>query len=105
MRACAMSSSTPPAARRAPGVRLAIAAPALRTPPSIPLRLDFGVELDAFLQPVLATDRVRYVGEPVAAVVADDPYAAEDAVRLVEVVYEPLGVVLDPLEASDPAAP
>jgi CO/xanthine dehydrogenase Mo-binding subunit len=92
-------------ASSAPGVRLAIAASALRSPPPIPLRLDFGVELDPFLQPVLATDRVRYVGEPIAAVVADDPYAAEDASGLVEVAYEPLGVVLDPLEATDPASP
>src|SRR5438876_2069322 len=45
--------------------------------------------------PVLATDRVRYVGEPVAAVVADDLYAARDAAELVEVDYEPLPVVTD----------
>jgi carbon-monoxide dehydrogenase large subunit/6-hydroxypseudooxynicotine dehydrogenase subunit gamma len=89
----------------APGVRLAIAAPTLGQPPAIPLRLDFGVELEPFLQPVLATGRVRYVGEPVAVVVADDAYAAEDAARLVDVDYEPLDVVLDPLEACDPAAP
>lgn len=87
------------AAARAPGVRLAIAAADLGEVPTIPLRLDFGVELDPYLQPVLATDRVRYVGEPVAAVVAEDPYAAEDAAALVEVDYAPLGVVLDPLEA------
>jgi CO/xanthine dehydrogenase Mo-binding subunit len=93
------------AASDAPGVRLAIAAPALEPAPAIPLRLDFGIELDPFLQPVLATDRVRYVGEPVAAVVADDPYAAEDAAGLVDVAYEPLDVVLDPVEATDPAAP
>ena len=45
--------------------------------------------------PVLATDRVRYVGEPVAAVVADDLYVARDAAELVEVDYEPLPVVTD----------
>ena len=45
--------------------------------------------------PVVATDRVRYVGEPVAAVVADDLYAARDAAELVEVDYEPLPVVTD----------
>ena len=40
--------------------------------------------------PVLARDRVRYVGEAVAAVVADDRYAAEDGAALVEASYEPL---------------
>src|SRR5438309_10436955 len=43
--------------------------------------------------PVLATERVRYVGEPVAVVVAEDLYAARDAAELVEVDYEPLPVV------------
>jgi len=45
--------------------------------------------------PVLATGRVRYVGEPVAAVVAEDIYVARDAAELVEVDYEPLPVVID----------
>ncbi len=45
--------------------------------------------------PVLATGRVRYVGEPVAAVVAEDLYTARDAAELVEVDYEPLPVVTD----------
>jgi len=45
--------------------------------------------------PVLARDRVRYVGEAVAAVVADDRYAAEDGAALVEVTYDPLPAVVD----------
>src|SRR6266852_4435717 len=45
--------------------------------------------------PVLATGRVRYVGEPVAVVVAEDLYTARDAAELVEVDYEPLPVVTD----------
>jgi len=45
--------------------------------------------------PVLARDRVRYVGEAVAAVVADDRYAAEDGASLVAVSYEPLAAVVD----------
>jgi len=49
--------------------------------------------------PVLAVDEVRYVGEPVAVVVANDPYAARDAADLVSVEYEPLEVVVDPLKA------
>ena len=44
---------------------------------------------------LLAKDEVRYVGEPVAFVVADDRYTAEDALDLIEVVYEPLAVVSD----------
>ncbi|MQA75299.1 MAG: molybdopterin-dependent oxidoreductase [Solirubrobacterales bacterium] len=93
------------AAAAAPSVRLAVAAADLDDVPLIPLRLDFGVELDPFLQPVLATDRVRYVGEPVAAIVAEDRYAAEDAAGLVEVEYEPLDVVLDPRAAIEADAP
>lgn len=53
----------------------------------------------------LAVDRVRYVGEPVAVVVADDRYLAEDAAEVVEVEYEPLPVVVDPREAAKPDAP
>ena len=45
--------------------------------------------------PVLAVKRVRYVGEPVVAVVAEDIYTARDAAELVEVEYEPLAVVTD----------
>src|SRR4029453_9630889 len=42
------------------------------------------------LQPAIARDVVRYVGEPVALVVADDPYVALDALERIDVVYEPL---------------
>jgi aerobic carbon-monoxide dehydrogenase large subunit len=45
---------------------------------------------DKFLQLPLATDKVRYVGEPVAVVVAESPYQAEDAASLVEVEIEDL---------------
>ncbi|MGH3110762.1 MAG: xanthine dehydrogenase family protein molybdopterin-binding subunit, partial [Gaiellaceae bacterium] len=48
-----------------------------------------------------AHEVVRYVGEPVAVVVARDRYLAEDAAELVEVGYEPLEPVLDPLAAVD----
>lgn len=53
----------------------------------------------------LAVGRVRYVGEPVAVVIADDRYIAEDGVDLVDVTYNPLPVVVDPLEAVKPDAP
>ncbi|MDQ1676073.1 MAG: 2-furoyl-CoA dehydrogenase large subunit [Actinomycetota bacterium] len=51
------------------------------------------------------TDRVRYVGEPVAVVIATDRYTAEDAAELVEVRYEPLPAVLDTREALEDDAP
>ena len=54
---------------------------------------------------VLAEDEVCYVGEPVAIVVADSRYAAEDAVDLVEVEYEPLPSVSDCRDALAPGAP
>ena len=55
--------------------------------------------------PVLARDRVRYHGQPVAAVVAEDRYRAADAVRAVAVDYDPLPPVVDPVEATDEEAP
>ena len=54
---------------------------------------------------VLATDKVRFVGEAVAIVVADSRYAAEDAAELVEVDWDPLGVVVSPEQALAPGAP
>ena len=51
-------------------------------------------------QPVLADGKVCYVGQPVAVVVAGDRYTAEDAAELVQVYYEPLQAILDPLEAA-----
>lgn len=50
-------------------------------------------------QPILAIDKVRYVGEPVAAVVAESPHAAEEAAGLVQVDIEELPAVLDEVEA------
>lgn len=55
--------------------------------------------------PVLARDRVRYVGEAVAAVAADSPEVAEEALSLIDVQYEELPFVTDPLEAIRPGAP
>ncbi|HTS39491.1 MAG TPA: xanthine dehydrogenase family protein molybdopterin-binding subunit [Xanthobacteraceae bacterium] len=53
----------------------------------------------------LAVERVRYVGEPVALVVADDRYLAEDAAEKVQIEYEPLPAVVDPLAACRKDAP
>ncbi len=52
-----------------------------------------------------AVDKVRYVGEPVAVVVADSRYIAEDALDMIEVEYEPLPVVMDIEEAAEADAP
>ncbi|HEX4835998.1 MAG TPA: xanthine dehydrogenase family protein molybdopterin-binding subunit [bacterium] len=56
--------------------------------------------------PALAVDTVRYVGDGVAVVVAEDRYAARDAAALIEVDYEPLPVVVDQVKAVEqPGAP
>lgn len=57
------------------------------------------------VQAVLATDKVRFQGQEVAFVVAEDRYAARDALGLIEVEYEPLDPVIDAKHALDPEAP
>jgi aerobic carbon-monoxide dehydrogenase large subunit len=52
-------------------------------------------QLEPYRQPVLAQDRVRYIGEPVAVVFASDPYQAEDAADRVEMVIDPLEPIAD----------
>lgn len=61
------------------------------------------VALEPYRQPVLAAGRVRYAGEPVAVVVAEDPYLAEDAADLVGVEVSPLPVSVA-ADVSDPPA-
>jgi 2-furoyl-CoA dehydrogenase large subunit len=53
----------------------------------------------------MAVGRVRYVGEPVAIVIATDRYCAEDAVDLIDVCYAPRPAVIDPRAALKPEAP
>ena len=53
----------------------------------------------------LAIDRVRFVGEAVAVVVAEDRYIAEDALEFVKVTYRPLPVAIDPVAAAEVGAP
>jgi len=53
-------------------------------------------------QPLLAYNKVRYIGDIIALIVAEDPYIAEEAAEKVYVDYEPLPVILDPLEIVDP---
>jgi aerobic carbon-monoxide dehydrogenase large subunit len=61
----------------------------------IPPRLSPGERAVKVLQPVIARDEVRYVGEPVAMVVARDPYAAEDGAELVDVDIEPYQALVE----------
>jgi aerobic carbon-monoxide dehydrogenase large subunit len=56
-------------------------------------------------QAVLATDKVRFQGQEIAFVIADDRYSARDALQLIDVEYEPLPVAVDPLRALEPDAP
>ena len=71
-------------ALRAPGVHRDLDRADVADIPPIDFRLTRIEGLEPYRQPVLAQDRVRYVGDPVAAVFADDPYLAEDAADLVE---------------------
>src|SRR3954470_763242 len=61
--------------------------------------------MSADRQAVLATDKVRFQGQEVAFVIADDHYSARDALELIEVEYEPLPAVVDPRAALGPDAP
>ncbi len=56
---------------------------------------------EAMVRPLLADKRVRFVGEPIAAIVADSPAAAVDAAELIEVHYGPLDAVVDPETSLD----
>jgi len=92
-------------ARRAAGVVAAVSATDLPPGLAIPVRLVLrGLPLTEYLQPVLAAGVVRYVGEPLAVVVAEDGYAAEDAAELADLDIEPLPPVLDAAAAAAPGA-
>src|SRR5437867_13144587 len=56
-------------------------------------------------QAVLATDKVRFQGQEVAAVIAEDPYIAQDALELIDVDYEPLEAIVTPQRALEADAP
>ena len=74
------------AALALPGVHAVWTAADVAHIPPIPFRLTGLKTLEPYRQPVLAKDVVRYVGEPVAVVFAENAYLAEDAADLVEVV-------------------
>jgi len=74
-------------------------------PPPGAERMPLGDPTVAAPQPVLAHDTVRYVGEPVAAVVAETLAAAEEAAELIDVAYVPDACVTDARRAAQPGAP
>ena len=73
------------------------------TSADVPGQDGFGVIVND--QPVMARGKVRYVGEAVAAVAAEDELTAKRALAAIKVVYEPLAPVFDPDEAMRPGAP
>src|SRR6266567_3029496 len=89
------------AARNAQGVAAVLAGADVT---ALSASLVAGVKAPIACWPI-AVDRVRYVGEPVAVVVAADRYLAEDALDLIEVDYEPLAAIVDPIDALDPSSP
>jgi carbon-monoxide dehydrogenase large subunit len=95
------------AARGAPGVIAVLTAEELEAliipGPGVAGMFSGGLPMPSFS--VLATDKVRLVGDPVVLVVADSRYLAEDACELVEVDYDELPAVISQEQALDPAGP
>ncbi len=83
-----------------PGVRLVLTGETLAA-----RNLAWMPTLSYDTQAVLATDKVRFQGQEVAAVVADDPYIAKDACDAIVVEYEPLPVIVNPVQALVSDAP
>ena len=76
--------------------------------PDLPIRPMGDRSVDEFNppeHPVLAQDKVCYVGQPVAVVVAKNPYLARDGAELVAVDYEPLTPVVNPVDAANEDVP
>jgi carbon-monoxide dehydrogenase large subunit len=84
------------AALKLPGVHAVITTADIGAQiPTIPIRLAPIAGLEKYLQPVIATDKVRYVGEPVAVILADSRAIAEDAAAEIELAIDPLDPVPD----------
>jgi carbon-monoxide dehydrogenase large subunit len=95
----------PAAALKLPGVVGVLTAadmPGLKT---IPMRTGIIPGLERSQQTPIATAKVRYVGDPVAVVVAENRYVAEDALELIEVDYEALPAVTSARESMESRAP
>src|SRR5215475_10549532 len=89
------------AALSRPGVRAVVTAADIgASVPTIPLRQESSPAFKPFEQRVIAQDKVRYVGEPIAVVLADSAAAAEDALEAIALDIEPIHAVVD----SAPAA-
>jgi carbon-monoxide dehydrogenase large subunit len=88
-----------------PGVRAVLTAADVPEQAIIPNRIAVPPGTERYLQPAIARDVVRYVGEPVALVVADDRYVAADALERIDVVYEPLPVCASTAAALERGAP
>ncbi|HEX3505149.1 MAG TPA: xanthine dehydrogenase family protein molybdopterin-binding subunit [Xanthobacteraceae bacterium] len=82
------------AARARPGVHAVITAADIGKIPAIPLRQEPLPELKRFEQPIIASAKVRYVGEPIAVVIADTAALAEDALEAIVVDIDPLPAVV-----------
>jgi aerobic carbon-monoxide dehydrogenase large subunit len=93
------------AARRMPGVAAVWTAEDVRDLPPIDIRLTRVGGLEPYRQRVLASDYVRYVGDPVAAVFAEDPYSAEDAAEAVACDIDPLPACVSALDPPGPFKP
>ena len=86
-------------ARDLPGVHAVLTAADVPAAAIIPNRVPAPKGTERYLQPAIARDVVRFVGEPVALVVADDPYVARDALERIDVVYQPLPACASTAEA------
>ena len=89
-------------AEQHPDVLRVLTAQDLDEVPTIPVRIAEHPQMEGRRQPVIAHERVRYVGEPVAIVIATDPYVAEDAAEEVIVDLEPLDPAVDATDGDAP---
>src|SRR6202453_2529994 len=83
-----------------PGVRLVLTGEMMAT-----RNLAWMPTLSYDTQAVLATDKVRFQGQEVACVIADDPYIARDGCDAIDVDYEPLPPIVNPAQAQEESAP
>src|SRR5881628_3133059 len=88
-----------------PGVRAVLTAADVTDKAVIPHRVAAPDGTARYLQPAIARGVVRYAGEPIALVIAEDRYVAVDALALIDVAYEPLPVCATVEAALAPGAP
>jgi carbon-monoxide dehydrogenase large subunit len=88
-----------------PGIHAVLTAADIPATAIIPNRVPAPPGTEKYLQPAIARDIVRFVGEPVAVVVGDDPYVARDALDRIDVVYEALTTCASTTAALAAGAP